>query len=91
MTKHTVKDTCLKMIKEGDDIGKVISFLKESKFSIIESMKIIREIYGISLAESKFQVVSHPSWKKIVAGHQKLHDELEDLITKASEKGDGAS
>ena len=85
MTIISIKAKCFKMIKDGTDIDEVIKFLYESKISITESIKMIRDGFGFSLKESKNKVCSHPSWKTVVEGNQKLHDELEDLITKSSE------
>jgi len=68
------------MIKSGAGVGEVIQFLHESEISIIESIKMIREGFGLSLRESKELVASHPRWKTVVEANQELHDELIKFI-----------
>ena len=68
------------MIKGGSGIDEVIQFLHKSEISIVQSIRMIREGFGLSLKESKELVASHPCWKTVVEANQELHDELINLI-----------
>ena len=68
------------IIKGGAGVDEAIQFLYESEISIIESIKMIKEGFGLSLKESKELVTSHPRWKTVVESSHELHDELIKLI-----------
>ena len=60
----------------GKGSDAVLSRLYEEGVSIIDSMKVIRALYGINLAEAKRIVSVHPIWKAIVHPTQTLFEEI---------------
>ncbi|WP_237227869.1 ribosomal protein L7/L12 [Rubinisphaera sp. JC750] len=53
----------------------ITSRLHESGFTIIEVIKTIRELYGVSLNEAKQTVAPHPSYVDVNAAAIPLHEE----------------
>ena len=43
----------------------------------IESIKVLRALYGLSLYEAKIRLHASPVWADQVANWEQLHDELE--------------
>ena len=43
----------------------------------IESIKVLRALYGLSLYEAKMRLHASPVWADQVPGWERVHDELE--------------
>jgi hypothetical protein len=54
----------------------IVAYLHEQGVSIIESMKVVRVVFDLSLAQSKELVVSHPDWEILVRNSEPLHEDL---------------
>jgi ribosomal protein L7/L12 len=61
----------------GRDDEAILSFLREGGCSILESIKIIRELKGGSLAEAKRVVHLSQTWADARQAYDQLHDSLE--------------
>jgi ribosomal protein L7/L12 len=64
-------------VVQGISANEIISCLHQQGISIIDAMKVIREVYEISLGESKRLVTSNSAWGSIVKAAKPLHEELE--------------
>jgi hypothetical protein len=82
MTLNYINKEFEEMIKSGAGVDEAIQFLHESEISIVQSIIMIKEGFGLPLNESKEFVASHPCWKTMVEANQELHDELINLINK---------
>jgi hypothetical protein len=56
---------CRECIASGESIEKVISYLHNDHVSLLDSMKIIRTLYDMSLGEAKKIVLEHPAWANV--------------------------
>ena len=45
----------------------------------IESIKVLRALYGLSLYDAKMRLHASPVWADQVPGWERLHDELEPV------------
>ncbi|MBB01192.1 MAG: hypothetical protein CMJ47_00945 [Planctomyces sp.] len=66
-------------LRESIDAGatpvEITSRLHESGFTIIEAIKMIRELYGVPLNEVKRTVASHPCYLDVKNPAIPLHEE----------------
>ncbi len=65
-----------KEAKEGMNIPSAIEKLSTQGVSITHSIRIIRIVYGLSLAEAKKLVENHPVWKEMTGSTRPYHEEL---------------
>ncbi len=79
VTKVSLQD-CERVVSLGSTREELIMYMHEHAFSIIDSMKVVRYIYGISLAEAKRMVTSHPVWADTVRTTAPLHDAIEKVM-----------
>ncbi len=82
MALEDVKAKCQKEVRDGKSSEEIIESLHASGLTIAESMKIIRELYKISLGEAKMMVARHPVWKDVIDAHTPFHDDLIRIIKK---------
>jgi hypothetical protein len=83
MPYFTLKDLterCRQMAKEGVSISEIISYLREQRVTIIDSIKVVRELYGMPLRQAKSIVSEHASWRDVAEAGDTLHEELEAAI-----------
>lgn len=73
-----------KEAKKGMKIPSAIEELSTKGVSITHSIRIIRIVYGLSLAEAKKRVESHPVWNEMVGSTQPYHEELMDHLHELS-------
>lgn len=76
MSLEEVKAKCQREVRDGRSKKEIIELLHDSGLTITESMKIIMDLYKISLGEAKMIVVSHPAWKNVVHAASPLHKDL---------------
>lgn len=60
----------------------VITYLHSEGINMIDSMKALRELYGLSLGEAKSLVTAHPAWDDEVSNADVLHKELLTALEK---------
>ncbi len=68
----------------GGSRDTVVSRLHEEGVSILDSMKVVRAVYGINLAEAKKIVTEHPLWREVARPTQSLLEEIMALGPEAS-------
>ncbi len=74
--EKTVRD-CHDLVNQGLDSSNLIIYLYEHEATMIESMKVLIEVYGLPLDEAKSLISTHPIWKDVASAAASLHDELE--------------
>lgn len=67
---------CKARIDSGADRNSLISYLHNEGLSIIEAIKVLKYVYGISLGEAKALVTTHPAWSEEIKNADILHNEL---------------
>lgn len=77
---ETILRECRKKSEQGATSESLVIYLYYKDINIVDSMKILREIYGISLGQAKTLVTSQPVWSKVVKGTEPLHDDLENVF-----------
>ena len=73
-------------MKEGMNISAAIEELSVKGVSVTHSIRIIRIVYGLSLAEAKKLVEDHPVWKDMADATRPYHDELMNHLQEVSKK-----
>ncbi|GCE25855.1 hypothetical protein KDA_13390 [Dictyobacter alpinus] len=63
---ENILEDCQKQVAQGASQEKIIANLYTQGVNIIESMKIIRELYHIPLIDAKRIVRAHPAWASFV-------------------------
>jgi phage terminase large subunit-like protein len=76
MSIEEVKAKCQREVRDGKSSEDIIESLHASGLTITESMKIIMELFKISLGEAKMMVTGHPAWNNVVNAASPLHDDL---------------
>ena len=76
MSLEEVKTKCQKEIRDGKNSEEIVELLHASGLNITESMKIIMELFNISLGKAKMIVAGHPVWKNVVDAASPLHDDM---------------
>lgn len=66
--------------EQGVTEDAVIPRLKEQGFSILDSIKVIKHVYGRNLAEAKLIVTGHPAWGREAHSMDRLHQEILDVL-----------
>lgn len=69
-------DLAERWVVEGRSPEEVISKLYSTGASMIDSIKIVRTAFGISLGLAKEMVAGHPVWLEVVEKHLPLYDEF---------------
>jgi len=67
-------------VSQGHPIDLVLATLREQGASPIDSIKAVREVSGVSLAEAKRIVSGSPTWDDIRESHAKFANELLDWL-----------
>ncbi|MCA1578804.1 MAG: hypothetical protein LC794_15735 [Acidobacteria bacterium] len=75
-------EECRRRVSKGASREDLILYLRHEGITIVESMKVLKEIYSLSLAEAKEQVTAHPAWANEVRSADILHEELQDALEK---------
>ena len=65
---------------QGHPVDVALAALREQGASLIDSIKAVREVFGVSLAEAKRIVFASTAWDDIRESHVKFVDELADAI-----------
>lgn len=73
-------EECQKRVSHGASRGDLVLYLHHEGITIVESMKVLKEIYQLSLGEAKELVTAHPAWANEVRGADILHEELEKAL-----------
>jgi ribosomal protein L7/L12 len=81
MKVHEAVDITRRMLADDPSASLAISWLKASGFTIIESIKIVRQACGISLEEAKLKIASHPDWSDAIKAAEPLWQELIDAFS----------
>ena len=68
------------MLAEGADIETILDAMRERSPSIIQSMKVVRDILGVSMEDAK-QLVHHSrAWSDMRDEHSELHERAEAAL-----------
>ncbi|HZR44574.1 MAG TPA: hypothetical protein VFB12_30965 [Ktedonobacteraceae bacterium] len=67
-------------VREGEMIEDVIVALHAEGLTILDSIKMVRELYQLSLGEAKQVVSAHPVWKEVVQASEPLHELVEQAL-----------
>jgi ribosomal protein L7/L12 len=63
----------------------VLITLRSKGASMVQAIKAIRQVFGLSLGQSKVTVARHPSWALVHRTAQPIHDALERLAAESSD------
>lgn len=78
-TTHLEK-VCEHKLQAGVTLDEVIAYLSAQNVSILDAIKIVRNVGGMPLGEAKQVVSCHAAWRSIVKANEALHDESEAAI-----------
>lgn len=65
-----------RMEAEGRGTEEVLEAFRARSASIVESMKVMRELKGISLGEAKDLVHYSETWRDLAPAHSHIHEQL---------------
>ncbi|QAT81663.1 hypothetical protein EJ065_0048 [Corallococcus coralloides] len=87
MNYDAVIDSLRPEVERGLSREDAVVALHAAGLTIIECIKGLMRLYGLSLGDAKFIAAGHPVWRSIVNEAEPLHQELEDYAEKM--KGGG--
>ncbi len=82
MIYDTVIASVRQDVQRGLSVDDTIVALRASGLSIVQSMKALMELHGMSLEDAKAEI--HPVWAGVVKAAEPLHDDLEAYAKKMS-------
>jgi len=62
-----------------------LSLMRRKAVSPIEALKILRELFGMNLADAKMALSTNPAWFDVAEAADKLHQEIIDAVEKGEE------
>ncbi len=71
---------------QGASREEIIASLHAQGISIIESMKVIRVLYGVNLHDAKLIVTAHPVWANLVQSWDPIHAALIEYLEKEAQE-----
>ena len=74
------KNDLRQKLAEGKTLDDALVELRASGYSIIDSIYAVHRVQRIEHIEAKKTVHFSPAWADMRAGHEKFHQELEDLV-----------
>jgi hypothetical protein len=77
---ESIRVECQKLLKQPDGTEKMLAYLRENNFPIMQSIKALIEIKGISLGEAKEVVNLSETWKPELHLYDAFHAELETEV-----------
>jgi ribosomal protein L7/L12 len=81
-----IVDRCKELTNQGLNRDDLIAYLHQEGATIMESLKVLMQVFGLSLGDAKQVVSAHPVWKDTVAAAAPLHEELEKEIERKTGK-----
>jgi ribosomal protein L7/L12 len=81
---------CQEKVGRGVSISDVIAYLHHQGLDILDSIKIVRQVFGMPLGESKQLVVGHSVWAGEAQKADALHQEIEEAL-REDQEADGRS
>lgn len=65
------------MRNRGAEVGEVLEALREQSPSIIDSMKVVHDVFGLPMNEAKDLVHNSRTWSDMRDRHSALHEQAE--------------
>jgi len=81
---------CKEKARSGATTEEIIAHLHHKGLDILDSTKVVMQVFGVSLGESKQLVTGHSVWASTVRETDALHQELEEVLREDQET-DGRS
>lgn len=78
-------EECKRRSDAGASTEEVIQYIHDKEFSILDCMKIVKRVYGITLDDAKMLVTSHPAWAMETGHIRSLGEALADGFEKESQ------
>ena len=78
-TTHLEK-VCEHKLQAGVTLDEVIAYLSAQDVSILDAIKIVRNVGGVPLGDAKQLVSCHAAWRSMVQANEALHDESEAAV-----------
>jgi len=72
-----LENACKAKLQAGTTIDEVIAYLHDQGLSILDTIKVIRQVGRMSLGDAKQIVSNHTVWQHTVKANEALHDEAE--------------
>lgn len=73
---HVTVDDYESKVTHGLNRDQLIVLMHDEGLSIVDSIKVVRWIYGMPLGEAKRVVATHPSWAKLSQKMDAVHADL---------------
>ena len=74
-------EDCKGRVSRGASREELILYLHDQGLTIVETMRILKETYKLSLGKAKEIVTAHPVWANEVKGADRLHSDLEKALS----------
>lgn len=75
-----------KEASRGLSVEAAVVILRKAGLTITQSMKVLTEVFGISLGEAKGATAGHAVWADVAKAAKPLHEELEAIVLKDGDK-----
>jgi len=76
---------CQEKVGQGASGADIVLYLHRQGATIVESMKVLKEVYKLPLGEAKALVTAHPVWADEIKSADILHEELENALRQEDE------
>lgn len=89
--KPTLHSTIEVTVEECEEVAKnagredLIRYMHDRGLSIMDSIKVVRWMYALSLGEAKRIVTAHPIWTNVVRNADTVHEQLIDALVHGSD------
>lgn len=77
-------EECASQVEQGSTISEIVEELHQDGLTITESIKIIREVFHISLGDAKRTVSANPVWLGVVEASKPIQDAFIDSLKRDS-------
>lgn len=73
-------------VQRGLSVEGAIVALRDAGLTIVQSMKALTQLFGMSLGAAKAVTAGHPVWAGVTKAAEPLHDDLEAFAKKDGDK-----
>lgn len=71
-------------VAHGATEEEILVELRKKEISIIDAIRVVHEVFGISLLKAKNIVSSHPDWIAVHEAHEQFHEDLNNELAKTT-------
>ena len=86
MKNNDIKNNCMKIFNDTNDIEYVLTYLRDNGYSKVQSMQILIELQKIDLDEAKRIVHLSKVWADTYSRDENIHDAIKKVLEKRKKR-----